>query len=186
MFFRQTARVEVPIEVIDQHLRDRLGADGLQQETHGAVQDGSTALVRVGLDGALTKQVIVDFLPPYRRGSVIAFPIRWRATGPWGALLPTLDANIELAPTTDNAFTEVVFVGSYRPPLGRAGGAVDRALLHRVVDATLQGYLRRLTEAVSEPGHQATADLADYTGPVRRRHHSLPHINSPETPSQPG
>jgi len=46
--------------------------------------------------------------------------------------------------------SELQLSGHYRPPLGRAGQALDEALLARVARATVRSLLRRLARALEE------------------------------------
>lgn len=83
----------------------------------------------------------------WRSGSVI-MPINWKATG-MGALFPVMNADLVLQPIgpTD---TEVVFRGSYEPPLGGFGRLLDRAVMHRLAEASAKTFLDKLCEAVEE------------------------------------
>lgn len=88
---------------------------------------------------------IVLGAPVGRSGSVI-IPMDWRATG-IGALFPVMSADLvlqRLAP----GLVEVVFRGSYQPPLGGFGRLLDRALLHRLAEASAKAFLDQLCIAV--------------------------------------
>jgi hypothetical protein len=75
--------------------------------------------------------------------------LRWEATGVGGALFPVLDADLTLAP--DGMGTVLRLAGSYRPPLGPLGQALDRAILHRVAEATIRTFLARVAAQLT--GH---------------------------------
>ncbi len=110
-----------------------------------------TGLLRVGPAGmAGAKLVRVTFLDPVYRGDVMSTGIRWEATGPAGALFPVLDATLTIAPGSDDT-ARVALAGSYRPPLGRVGAALDAAVLHRLATATARSLLRSVAEAVTSP-----------------------------------
>jgi hypothetical protein len=47
--------------------------------------------------------------------------------------------------------TQLRLDGYYRPPLGRLGAGLDRALMHRVASATAR-TLRSVADALAEPG----------------------------------
>ena len=70
----------------------------------------------------------------------------WRcagmATGTGGALFPVLDADLTLTPAGEG--TILMMAGSYRPPFGAVGGVLDRAVLRRVADATIRGFLTQV------------------------------------------
>jgi len=120
--------------------------------------EGSTILARAGI-GGLTKAVAVETIPAYLRGAVVVVPIRWVAAGPMSGAFPVLDANLELSAVESQ--TDLVLIGSYRPPLGKLGEAIDRILLKSVARATVRNFLAQLAEVAiaivaapnaSEPG----------------------------------
>ena len=76
--------------------------------------------------------------------------LRWQASGPGGALFPVLDADIRLAPAGNRAAV-LRLDGAYRPPPGITGAGLDRAILQRVAAATVQDFLDRIAEAITEP-----------------------------------
>jgi hypothetical protein len=74
--------------------------------------------------------------------------IRWEAPGPGGRLFPVLDADLTLTPGEEHA-TLLGLTGAYRPPFGPLGGALDRAVLHRVAAATIRNFLARVAEQIT-------------------------------------
>jgi hypothetical protein len=62
-----------------------------------------------------------------------------------------LDANISISPAGDEA-ARLTVAGSYRPPLGRLGAGLDRAIMHRVATATMRCLLQSVAEALVSPG----------------------------------
>ena len=82
-----------------------------------------------------------------RSGSVI-IPMDWKATGP-EALFPKMSADLVLQPLGPG-LVEVVFRGSYEPPLKVLGRLLDRALLHRLAEASAKAFLDQLCRAVEE------------------------------------
>jgi len=98
-------------------------------------------LADVGLGDRLrvTKQVEISLDAPRRLGAALYIPIRWQATGPSG-LFPVLDGELELAPLGEHR-TQLAISASYTPPLDGFGAMADRALLHRVAESTVKGFL---------------------------------------------
>ena len=47
--------------------------------------------------------------------------------------------------------TQVAISARYTPPLGALGRAIDRAVLHRVAEATLKDFMDRLRAALLDP-----------------------------------
>ena len=111
---------------------------------------GMDVVVAVG-PGALAKRVRARLLEPHRAGNSTVVPVRWEATGPTGKLFPSLDADLAVTPV--DAITCVLsLIGSYRPPLGAVGGALDQVAMRRVAQATVDGWLRQIASAVTA-GH---------------------------------
>ena len=117
---------------------------GPRRSGHGPAQSAG----RTGLVAA--KLVRVSFLDPVYHGDVMTVGMRWEATGAAGALFPVLDANITISPAGDHT-ARLALAGSYRPPLGRLGAGVDRAVLHQVAAATMRSLLRNVAAAVDQP-----------------------------------
>jgi hypothetical protein len=127
-------------------------------EASAAAYDGAvTGLLRVGPAGlAAAKLVRVSLLDPVYRGQVMTVGLRWEATGPAGGLFPVLDANLSIFPaqgegTTGGKAARLALTGSYRPPLGRLGAALDQAVLHRVATATIRALVQNLAAALASP-----------------------------------
>jgi hypothetical protein len=112
------------------------GAGGLTGASQAAYEHGLTHLIKVGPFGdapGVSKLVTVRVLDPVYHEDTMTVALRWEATG--GALS-----------------------GSYRPPLGRIGAALDTAILNRVAAATIRALLRSVAGAVASPaaaGHSA-------------------------------
>jgi hypothetical protein len=94
----------------------------------------------------LSKTVEIQSIPAYQRAETTVLPLRWTATGPLGSAFPVLDANIEL--TANGSATELLIVGSYRPPFGVLGVALDRLVMSNVAQATIRRFAAQLAEIV--------------------------------------
>jgi hypothetical protein len=88
-----------------------------------------------------------------RRDGTTTVWLRWEATGPVGGLFPVLDADLQLR-SEGLEKTRLTLNGCYRPPLGRLGAGLDRAVLHRVAAATIRALLRGIADTLAEPGHE--------------------------------
>lgn len=78
-------------------------------------------------------------------------PLWWEAAEqPW--LFPTFEGGLEVRPA--NGGTELRLEGRYRPPLGAAGGLVNRTVLNRAASASLESLLERLSERLARPSAQ--------------------------------
>ncbi len=125
----------------------------LTRVSQGAYGDGVSGLARVGPRGAapgVSKLVGVHLLDVAVRGESAVLPLRWQATGPGGALFPALDADIALTPAGEHA-TRLSLAGAYRPPLGPMGAGLDKAVFHKVAQATARSLLTRVADALTHP-----------------------------------
>jgi hypothetical protein len=153
MFIARERLVHARYGVAQARLARIAGADVLTGVSRAAYEDGLTHVVRVGPLGdkaGLSKLVAVRVLDPSYREDTMTIALRWEATGATGDLFPVLDADMSLSPAGE-AVTRLALSGSYRPPLGRIGAALDKAILSRVATATIDALLRSVAEAVTRP-----------------------------------
>jgi hypothetical protein len=87
-----------------------------------------------------------------------------------------LDADITLISAGEQT-TRLALAGSYRPPLGRLGANLDRAILNRVATATIRALLRNVADALVSPSTAAESDTRTATHPAPQP------VIAPETPS---
>lgn len=120
-----------------------------------AMATGGRVLARAGFAG-LSKAVEVSVLEPQLRGDITVMALRWSATGPFGDLFPTLDANLEISAANADQ-SRVALIGSYRPPLGPVGEVLDRAVLRRAGAVTIRHWLRGARAAVTTADHREVA-----------------------------
>ena len=116
-------------------------------------------LARVGPRGAgwgMSWLVEVRFRELVTKGNSAVLIVRWEAVGSGGGWFPVLDADITLTPY-GSAASLLALSGAYRPPLGALGAALDRVLLHRVAEATIQGFVNQLGEAVVQLANEPKA-----------------------------
>jgi hypothetical protein len=76
----------------------------------------------------------------------VIYPISWKAAG-GEALFPTMEADLVLEPLGVEV-VKMTFRGSYDPPLGAVGRAIDRALLHRLAEVSVKNFLDQLANAL--------------------------------------
>lgn len=135
--------------------RLRAGSSWLVPHLEAAWAEGEEILVRVGPGGPgwFGKTVAVHLGTPEGADEALVIPLTWEATGPSG-LFPRLEGELRLS-ALDPERSEVCLSGRYRPPLGRAGQALDEALLTHVARATVRSLLRRVARALEEdPGQR--------------------------------
>jgi Rrf2 family protein len=154
----------VQVELAATTVSDRLQAGGSWLVSHleAARAEGEAILVRIGPGGPawLGKVVAVHLGTPRGSEEDLAIPVTWEATGPSG-LFPRLEGELRVR-ALDPDRSELHLSGSYRPPLGRAGQALDEALLTRVAHATVRSLLRRLAHALEdEPAPRSVGHPSD-------------------------
>jgi len=160
MFAAAEVIIEAGIDDAVARLTLLINHGALHAPSHNAYEEGVATLLRVGPFGSVrgvSKLVRVRLLEPIKRGDTRSFPLRWEATGAAGELFPVLDADLVLAPDGAGR-VRVGLAGSYRPPFGRAGQVLDRAIMNRLANATIHSLLAGIAEALSD---SSTAERAD-------------------------
>lgn len=110
---------------------------------------GRALLTEVGFSletHRIDREVEIELGTPYVSGSATRMPLTWRATSR-GRLFPRLEADIELAGLGPDR-SQLSMDARYRPPLALVGRALDRALLHRVAEATIKDFVDRVAERI--------------------------------------
>lgn len=153
MFVAHELVLDVPTWIARTRLTNLVCCGDLAGSAAAAYQDGLDGQIRVGPFGDVpgaSKLVRVQFLDPMQRHDATTLGMRWEATGAAGGLFPVLDADISLAAAPVDK-TLLSLAGSYRPPLGRLGTGLDRALLSRVATATIRELLQSIADALTVP-----------------------------------
>lgn len=156
MFAAEEVTLEAEFDVATARLTQLINRGALQAPSEAAYEEGVTSLLRVGPFGdarGLSKLVRVSLMEPIRRGVTISAPLRWEATGAAGDLFPVLDADLTLT-RHGTSQVRLGLTGSYRPPFGRAGAALDRVIMHRIATATIQSLLGSVADAIADPAAQ--------------------------------
>lgn len=87
-------------------------------------------------------------------------PVHWRAAR-GHAWFPTLDATLEVsALSTVPPLTQVALVGTYRPPLGPLGAAIDVVGAHGIAEATCHRFVNEVASRLEALAEQAQDDPA--------------------------
>jgi hypothetical protein len=156
MFAAEEITFDAPFDVATARLIHLINRGALHAPSEAAFEEGFAAVLRVGPFGSargLSKLVRVRLMEPIRRGITMSVALRWEATGATGELFPVLDADLILARHgSDQVLLRLT--GTYRPPFGRAGAALDRAIMHRIATATIQSLLGSVADAIADPEAQ--------------------------------
>jgi hypothetical protein len=77
----------------------------------------------------------------------LTVPLSWTAEGST-ALFPKMDADLMLATLGPDA-SQLSLRGSYTPPMGAVGRALDRMLMHRVAESSVKGFVDRIADSIN-------------------------------------
>jgi hypothetical protein len=150
MFLYYFVHVEAPFSAVEEQLRS--GGGGLDRMAAEAYRDGESIRARIGPGNEhplLAKSVRITLGTPRDGDCETTFPIVWEATGV-PALFPRLDGDLVVT-SLGRTLTQVTLRGSYEPPMGAVGRALDRTVLHRVAEASVKGFLDRLARTLGMP-----------------------------------
>lgn len=144
MFVRTYVELDVPFEQAEASLLGSPEAwvPGLLRD---AEDRGHRLLAEVGFvvdDRRIDREVEIGLGMPHRSGSATRVPLTWNTTT-GTRLFPRLEADLEVARLGPSR-SQLSMDARYRPPLALVGRALDRALLHRVAEATLKDFVDRV------------------------------------------
>jgi hypothetical protein len=159
MFVRYFVELPMPLgDVEDAVLRDpQSWIPGL---AGSAGARGEALMVEVGFgppSHRVEKLVRVEIGQVQQFPGKAVLPLRWCPES-MERLLPALDGDLEIAGLGPSR-TQLAVSASYRPPLGMVGMAMDRALLHRVAEATIKDFLDGVAQRLLEPMPQSTGNV---------------------------
>lgn len=118
-----------------------------------AYREGEDLRDKVGLSRdhpVVAKTVQLLSGTPLRGAQQTTIPFAWEATGTPG-LFPKLDADLIVA-AVGPELSQIAMRGTYAPPLGPLGRALDRAVLHRVAEASVKSFIDRVAHLVESNG----------------------------------
>jgi hypothetical protein len=168
MFVGDETSVAIGFAVARERLARLAVGDALLGASEDAYDHETTRPIRVTV-GGLSRLVRVQVRELAGTDTSAGLAIRWEAAGPGGGLFPVLDADIRLTLAADGA-TVLTMAGSYRPPLGPLGEALDRTILHRIAAATIRRFLVQLADQIADsaghhqPGLRPLASGRRFTG----------------------
>src|SRR5690349_9132369 len=164
MFVRDEVLLEVSFAVACERLTQLTGSDALITTSEDSYSRETGTLARVGAIG-LSKLVRVQVRELARTEKSAGIALRWEAVGPGGGLFPVLDADVRLTPAGEHV-TLLSLAGSYRPPLGSLGRALDQAILHRVAAATIRRFVAQVAARI---GGGQSGEATQTPAPGRER-----------------
>ena len=152
MFVSQQVVLESRFEIASARLVALTDGTALVGMSARSYDGSKQALLRVGpmgVDAGISKLIQVHTLTPIHTDLTTMVSMRWEATGVTGGLFPVLDADLILVRAGRNQ-ARLRLMGSYRPPLGRAGAVLDRVILYRLATATVHAFLQELAIAIAD------------------------------------
>ena len=157
VFVSGEVSLDVSFTAVQARLANLIGGGLLASASAQAYSDGITGLTAIGALGSalgLPGLCQVHCQDLKARGDSARFALRWEVAGPGGGLFPALDADITLASAGRHS-TTLTLTGVYRTPLGTMSAELDRVIWHGVATATIQAFLRLLTEPIRRPAQAA-------------------------------
>ena len=148
MFIRYFEEIPLPYEAAEQaftHQPETL----LRRLAGEADHNGEQLEVEVGFrtpGGRVRRTVELIVGEPMQVSGRLLVPIEWKPLH-GHHLLPGLEGDLELGGLGPQR-TQIALSARYQPPLGALGSAADRALLHRVAEATIRDFVQRLAQAI--------------------------------------
>lgn len=151
MFIRYYLELQLPFDEVERALLAD-PASWLPGMATEAEDQGERLLVEVGFevgdDRRIDREVQIEVGEHVSVPSTTTtLPITWKAKHGARAF-PQLDADIEIA-ALGASRTQLSMSARYRPPLGVIGRTLDRALMHRVAEATVKDFLDRVGERLA-------------------------------------
>lgn len=151
VFIRYYLELQLPFDEVERALLSD-PASWLPGMATEAEDQGERLLVEVGFevgdDRRIDREVQIEVGEPVSVPSTTTtLPITWRAKHGARAF-PQLDADIEIAALGARR-TQLSMSARYRPPLGIIGRTLDRALMHRIAEATVKDFLDRVGERLA-------------------------------------
>jgi len=148
MFLRAFVEISVPAEGAARVLK-RMPQTLVESFATAAMDHGHTVMTEVGFDVGTTRvaqQVTIELGDAVETPSRTWLPLTWRpASG--SSLFPSLEGELEAAPL-GKELTQIGLSARYKPPFGIVGSTLDRMFLHRVAEATVQDFVKRVGDAV--------------------------------------
>jgi hypothetical protein len=154
MFVGDEVLLEVSFAAACERLTQLAESGALITTSEDSYSRETGTLARVGAIG-LSKLVRVQVRELARTEESAGIALRWEAIGPGGGLFPVLDADVRLTPAGEHV-TLLSMAGSYRPPLGSLGKALDQAILHRVAAATIRRFVAQVAARIGGQSGGAT------------------------------
>lgn len=160
MFVRYFTELATPFDEAEGMLLDD-PASWMPNLAGDSEERGRVLMAEVGFGSSLRvrRRVEVEVGEPIRVPAKTVIPVRWAAER-GSSLLPVMDGDLEIAPFGPGR-SQLSMSGRYLPPGRALGRAADRALLHRVAEATVRDFVERVRSALEHPSRRRLTSVAD-------------------------
>ncbi len=114
-----------------------------------AYRDGEELRASISIGKSPTtvaKTVRMRVGDPVTQEAETTVPVVWEATGAT-SLFPKMEGSLILADIGPD-HTQLAFRGTYEPPLGALGRALDKVLMHRLAESSVKGFVDRIGSAL--------------------------------------
>jgi hypothetical protein len=128
-----------------------IGGYGDTGDDHSSGDGQIRAQERVGGDGKVDVEgrlLTAETLTPYTRGPVTVLPIRWITDGARDSQL-SLDANLEFGPSENDATTQLLLVGVFRPMT--RDSQIEYYVQERISRKAARHFLTKIAALVGGP-----------------------------------
>ena len=154
MFVRYYVTIDRPIEECRRVLLESPDEwlPNLVQSSEGPAEQ---LVARMGfsiLAVGVRKRAVVQLGKPLQLRDWLHIPISWEAQ-PVSELFPRFEGELQLVPMGPNQ-TKLALAGTYDPPLGDAGRAVDNLVMHTAAEATVKDFVEGLGRRLEKELHQ--------------------------------
>jgi hypothetical protein len=148
------AYVNRPFEEVSKRLHDRTDDLFPKATSTAAARAGQVAAnlrvkagaIDVGVDVSIRIGTVREEEGHPGMSPIVRVPITWEAVR-GAALFPAMSAELSVWPLSATE-TQVELDGTYNPPLGAVGGALDAVVGHRVAEAAVHRFLDDVVEGL--------------------------------------
>ena len=162
MFVRYYVTIDRPLEECRQVLLES-PEEWLPHLVQRSQRPAEQLLARLGfsiLAVDVRKNAVVQLGRPLRLRDWLHIPISWQAQ-PVSELFPRFEGELQLVPISPEE-TKLALAGTYDPPLGDVGRAVDNLVMHTAAEATVKDFVEhvatRLEQELQQSRHAAGHD----------------------------
>ena len=140
-------QIDRPIGVVEPRFKSFFSTFNSWAES--AYRDGEDLRANISVGSgpvSVAKSVRMQVGDPSATGDETTVPIIWEATGAT-ALFPKMEGSLMMA-AIGSEMTQLAFRGTYDPPMGALGRALDKVLMHRLAESSVKGFVDRIGSAL--------------------------------------